>query len=202
MSRRQHKRHSPSKLYPEGLPLLQSSCLAINKSASHALFRTCVSYDVMHNAETSCWSHAGSGMPSTMLKLALIFQPPEAKPKAERLRLKIEAKVDLWYISWEFFFFPCVWVYVCAPSAWELWGWRYSFRHHMGVRKSPRSFARVIKSLNLWVSYLAPHRSYLPWFLLLLVLEAFVSFISFSMSFLILLLKVCVSLIFKCVFLS
>lgn len=85
---RQHKRHSFSKLYPEGLPLLQSSCLAINKSASHTLLRTHVSFDVMHNAEVSCWSHKSSGMSSTMLKLASTFQPTKAKPKTERLRTK------------------------------------------------------------------------------------------------------------------
>lgn len=74
-----------------------------------------------------------------------------------------KAKTKNWGQSWPLvhllgIFFPCVWVYVCAPSAWELWGWRYSFSHHVGVRKSPGSFARVIKSLNLWVSSLAPHR--------------------------------------------
>lgn len=100
-------------------------------------------------------------MHSTTLKLALIFQPPEAKPKAERLRLKIEAKVDLWYISWELF--PHVYgclacMCVCAPSSWVLWDWRYNFSHYVGVRNSPGFSERVIKSLNLWVSSLAPHR--------------------------------------------
>lgn len=51
-----------------------------------------------HSAEITSWSHTSSEMPSMMLKLASTIQPPKAKPKAESLRLKFEAKVDLWYI--------------------------------------------------------------------------------------------------------